>query len=410
MIISPLIIEFIAKLFGVLRTTMNPYYLGPEQYGILGALSVYLSFSAFSDLGVLKEFESQLIHVADTFEETCRQTIRRLFWRITSFSVFVFLILQFTYSLSIAIAIAVYVFFFSLECLLQIIARVRKKYKILTYYLLLQASALTMGTWWVAPRWGVLGLMSMQACIMILGFFVLFMAFRDIGFHKFKLRKDSHSSSLKGAGQSSIWFLLGQVCVVLWLSADRFFLVHLIAPRLMGFWALGTVPVAFMVSMVNTLGMYRMVDWAKGKRRYLTESELALFTVSVGFGAFVFYFLVQHFLPLYFPTIGWNLRWINVNLGVSLIVYYDAYRRSMMESQISLQSQQWFWTKIKITCVSLLAFFFLASTHLDRREVIILGFHSLCLNFWIFEKKSKMFYYQLSLALLEVLIFFVVIG
>ena len=69
MIISPLIIEFIAKLFGVLRTTMNPYYLGPEQYGILGALSVYLSFSAFSDLGVLKEFESQLIHVADTFED-----------------------------------------------------------------------------------------------------------------------------------------------------------------------------------------------------------------------------------------------------------------------------------------------------------------------------------------------------
>lgn len=405
MVSSVILIDVVSRLLGVFRFLINPKLLGAEAYGKLGLVSAILIFSAFCDLGVNREYELKLPRSLDP-SGTVRAAVRTYLKRALFPSLALCGFVAYVTDVKLALACLPYVIFFGLTEILLIVFRAYKAYWVLNSYSLISATLLTFSTFWIAPLFGVLGLISFQSLVTVLA--VVFLAYLLY----------SKKVELKNHGQPSLdltlepglavaagahWLFFGQLIQVSWLVMDRLYLAHRITPQEMGFWTLGSLPGSMLTGVATTIGALHMAGWIRKERAFLVWSEALSYGAAWLVGTLIYGPFIIYFLPAYSAGIDWNLRLIAAQGSLGVLFFYDCYRRSLIRS--SEDSKEWFLRRLAVSGVAVV-FLILGShllPHMDPRGLILLAIHLLLVLLWSWERKWSLAVFQLLLGLVSLI-------
>lgn len=383
MILLPLSADLASRLLGLVRSLINPHYLGPEQYGLLGLLSAWLLYATLLDFGLLKRFEVLLPHAKTdaAFSRLVFSYLKRLVLRVVPLGLLLAFLVSLQFGAWVATVSFGYIFFSNLDCFFSIVARTRQKTHSMALFLLGMAVLQTLSTWMIAPRFGFSGLVVMQSILSAVGVGILWLLFCP----RVKWNQTTiHSPAVELVqSHSEHWLFLGQATVLIWMSMDRIILGHQISSQDLGFWNLGTMAVAFVWGFMNTAGMWQLPQWTTGKRGWLRPIEFLSYLGMIGLGLLGFTLVVEYLLPQYKPGLLWNQIWIISNISLGLLIHYDAFRRATRSEPAA--NRDWLIRKICGTLLAFAVFMILRSLSLDPRLALCLSVQVLCLSVAIAE-------------------------
>jgi hypothetical protein len=382
MVSSVILIDVLSRLLGIARFLINPKLLGAEAYGRLGLVSAVLLYAAFCDLGINREFELKYPHSSHPYD-TVKAAVFSFLKRAILPSVILCAVVSYLTDFHLGLAALPYIVFFGLTEILLIVFRAQRNYWVLNVYSLGVALLLTFSTFWIAPLFGVLGIVAFQSLVSVIAVIILGILFLK----KRPLIKSELEPLLNLQGRGALWLFLGQLVQVSWLVVDRFYLAHRISAQEMGFWTLGTLPGAMLTGVATTIGALHMASWIKKERGFLVWSEVVIYSGAWLVGTFIYGPFIRFFLPAYSGGIDWNLRLIAVQGGIGILFFYDCYRRAQILS--ARESREWFQRRLYVTLlgIAVLVLGGLFWREMDPRRLILIALNSLLFSLWIWEGK-----------------------
>lgn len=410
MVSSVILIDILSRALGIFRFLINPKLLGAEAYGRLGYVSAILVFAAFCDLGMNREFELALPRALNPVAVT-REAILRLLARALLPALLLCGVVAYTTDFGLGMLCLPYVLLFGFIEIFLIVFRAYKFYWVLNSYSLISAAILTFSTFWIAPLFGVAGILGFQSIISIFSVLVLALVLYAEApkFTQGSTRSDPLTAPLKdrvSVSKGAHWLFLGQLTQVAWIVADRILLAHRISQQEMGYWTLGSLPGSVLTGMATTLGALHMASWIKRERRFFFWPEALGYGLAWFVGMLIYVPFVRHFLPAYASGITWNIRLILLQGSLGILFYYDCYRRSQIQD--TKDSLDWFLRRLTVSALGL-GFVFLGRvffSQTDPRAVVLLGLHFLLVCLWSFERRWGLLGLQLVLGCLSVTISF----
>lgn len=369
-----LLTDIFIRALGLLRLFITPYLLTTSEYGNLGFVSAIFIYASFADLGLLRQFEVSSAMKIENLRSELHLLFRKLIPRLFLSAILLSTLMYFkTNSSALFLWTFLYVFIFNFDSLVQTILRHQKKYSQLAFLLALQAVTLTA---LLAPFiiYGqVTGAIAIQTLTPLLSIF-LGIHFLEI----FKVEQHTEAPWAKGWGtQISFWLFSGQVLMMAWVTADRFFLMHFLSAHEMGLWNLGAMAGAVLVGVGNTIGNLQIPHWKKVEnyRADILPLKHILFLSALWFGGIVSLMITTKWiLPKYQDGLSWNMIWLTVNFVIAIVFIIDAFERTQ---RLDLQkARTWFFVKLYslllgVTLAAVSTFFFS-----EPRTWCIVGFLS----------------------------------
>ena len=425
MLSTVMLVDLLSRLFGLARSLINPRVLGAAEYGRLGLLSAYLLFAAFCDLGMTREFEIQLPRLpshSSVREATIATLYRRFIPKMLTVALAILAAIAFRFGWALSLACAPYVIAFGFAEIFLVQARTDGRYSLINAYTLSSAVLLTVGTVWAAPHFGILGVAWLQSLVLAIGAVILFWRLRLKTHHSSAYYPHPSTPPSPGAEASvpvietspvdlqlgAGWLLLGQLLPLLWMTIDRFFLSGRLTAEELGSWTLGSLPGTLLIGLLNTLGAVLIPRWVKKARNFTNAIEVCIFASILGIGMVAYSPFVKRFLPAYASGISWNLSWIIAQTGLSILFFYDAYRRSQIRTV--RDSRQWFLRKLIASGAAVVfAIGFewtvqYAGHEISARWIPVLGFHFFLAAVWTWERTYRLIALQLGLAAISYLL------
>ena len=344
-----LLTDLLIRALGLVRLLITPLILSTTEYGELGLISAIFLYANFADLGLQVHFEI----ISSMEPQNIKKELNSLFKKLIPRLIFSGLILSAIvyyefHSRSLALWSLVFVFTLNIDTLFQIILRQQKIYQRLALSLFLQALFLTALLAPAALYFRLSGILALQALAPLLSIILNVTAIKSL-LKTTSLENPNRQNQAKADhqqwnAQMTFWLLLGQVELMIWITADRFFLSKTITMSELGLWNLGNMAGSILLGFANTWGTLKLPLWKKEQQKLFDPKFFLIFS-GIYLAGVLGLFLSTHFVLIkYRSGLNWNLLWLTITYFISLVFILDAYTRSQTNSYI--EARAWFIQKL----------------------------------------------------------------
>ena len=385
-----LIADLFIRAFGLVRLFITPLILNTTEYGEMGLMSAIFLYANFADLGLQIHYEVMSTmdpaHIQNELKVLFKQLIPRLF--LSGIVLSIILYLQFS-SIMLSLWCFIYVFTMNIDTLYMIIMRQQKSYNRLALSTLLQAIFLTilvapLAFWFRAP-----GVIALQALVPIISIII---GIKTVN-HLVKTNAAARNIIVEEQhfnNHMTIYLFMGQILMMVWITADRFFLSKTIIMSELGLWNLGNMAGSILIGYANTWATLKFPLWKRENHKVLDKKFILSLMGIYTAGVIGLILATSYILKKYLPGIKWNILWLTTTFFVCFIFIFDTFARSQMQD--NKDAKKWLIQKFVAILVGSIASSLLYYMRIDPRLALICGTFLSALVIYFFTFNRVHFY------------------